>query len=82
MTDETRGKWAPSIAGLIAGLVVSVSTLMAGGIYIGALDRRVTHLELEMREMRPILHNIHTAVTRTEQGVMDMNRRLERLEDQ
>ena len=80
MSEPHNSKATSAFVGLISGFAAAAATLSASGVYVGQLDQRVKTLEFEMREMRPVIWDIHQSVIRTEQSVADVRRRLDKVE--
>jgi Tfp pilus assembly protein PilN len=61
-------------------LVIVITALVTGAITWGANAQRITYLEREVSDLRPILMRIDRTLSTIEQSGRECQRRIERLE--
>ena len=61
-------------------LVIVITALVTGAITWGANAQRITYLEREVSDLRPVLMRIDRTLSTIEQSGRECQRRIERLE--
>jgi len=61
-------------------IAIVLTAIVTGAITWGANAQRITYLEREISEIRPVLLRIDRTLSNIERGTQDYDRRLNRLE--